>query len=51
VKRKLLWFLIIAAVLVAAGGFAYSRRGPKPAEVQVGKVGREDLQAKVSANG
>jgi len=51
VKRKLLWFLIIAALLVAAGGFAYSRRGPKPSEVQVGKVGREDLQAKVSANG
>jgi HlyD family secretion protein len=51
VKRKFLWFLLAAVVLVAAGGFAYSRRGPKPAEVQIAKVGREDLQAKVSANG
>lgn len=50
-KRKLLWFLIAAALIVTAGGFAYARRGPKPAEVQVAKVGREDLQAKVSANG
>ncbi len=50
-KRKLLWFLVAAALLVAAGGFAYARRGSKPAEVQVAKVGREDLQAKVSANG
>ncbi len=50
-KRKFLWFLLAAVVLVAAGGFAYSRRGPKPAEVQIAKVGREDLQAKVSANG
>ena len=50
-KRKLLWFLVAAALLVAAGGFAYARRGPKPAEVQVAPVGREDLQAKVSANG
>jgi HlyD family secretion protein len=51
VKRKLLWFLIAAVLLAAAGGFAYSRRGPKPTEVQVARVGREDLQAKVSANG
>ena len=50
-KRKLWWFLIAAALLVAAGGFAYARRGPKPVEVQIAKVGREDLQAKVSANG
>ncbi|MFL6235721.1 MAG: efflux RND transporter periplasmic adaptor subunit [Thermoanaerobaculia bacterium] len=50
-KRKLLWFLIAAVLLAAAGGFAYSRRGPKPTEVQVAKAGREDLQAKVSANG
>jgi HlyD family secretion protein len=51
VKRKFLWFLLAAVVLVAAGGFAVSRRGPKPTEVQIAKVGREDLQAKVSANG
>jgi HlyD family secretion protein len=46
-----LWFLVAAVLLAAAGGFAYSRRGPKPTEVQVAKVGYEDLQAKVSANG
>jgi HlyD family secretion protein len=51
VKRKLLWFLIAAVLLVALGGFAYSRRGPKPVEVQLATVGRQDLQAKVSANG
>ena len=50
-KRKLLWALGIVLILAAAGGFAYSRRGPAPTEVQVAKVGREDLQAKVSANG
>jgi HlyD family secretion protein len=51
-KRKLIWW-ILAVVLVAAavGGWALSRRGPKPTEVQVATVGREDLQAKVSANG
>lgn len=51
-KRKVLWIIIAAVVLLgAAGGFAWSRRGPKPTEVQVASVGREDLQAKVSANG
>ena len=44
--------LIGAGVIVAAaGGFAFSRRGPKPTEVEVATVGREDLQAKVTANG
>jgi HlyD family secretion protein len=51
VKRKVLWALGIIVILAAAGGFAYARRGPAPTEVQVAKVGREDLQAKVSANG
>lgn len=50
-KRKVLWALGIVVILAALGGFAYSRRGPVPTEVQVAKVGREDLQAKVSANG
>jgi HlyD family secretion protein len=51
-KRKRFWW-ILAVVLVAAalGGWAWSQRGPKPVEVQVATVGREDLQAKVSANG
>jgi HlyD family secretion protein len=51
VKRKVLWILIAVVLLVALGGFAFSRRGPKPTEVQTAKVGRENLQAKVSANG
>jgi HlyD family secretion protein len=51
VKRKILWILLAVVVLVALGGFAYSRRGPKPAEVQMAQVARENLQAKVSANG
>jgi len=50
-KRKHV-FLIVGIVLAAAvGGFFYSRRGPKPAEVEVATVGREDIQAKVTANG
>lgn len=50
-KRKVLWILIAVVLLAALGGFAYSKRGPQPTEVQIAKVGREDLQAKVSANG
>ncbi|HEX9967822.1 MAG TPA: efflux RND transporter periplasmic adaptor subunit [Solirubrobacterales bacterium] len=50
-KRKVLWVVAAVLVLAALGGFAYSRRGPQPTEVQTAKVGREDLQAKVSANG
>jgi HlyD family secretion protein len=51
-KRKR-W--IVAAVLVAVvgGGVALflARRGPKATPVQLAAVGREDLQAKVTANG
>ena len=50
-KRKILWISIAVVLLAALGGFAVSRRGPKPTEVQTAKVGRENLQAKVSANG
>ena len=50
-KRKHV-FLIVGVVLAAAvGGFFYARRGPKPAEIEVATVGREDIQAKVTANG
>jgi HlyD family secretion protein len=51
VKRKLLWIGLAVLLLAVLGGFAASRRGPKPTEVQTAKAGREDLQAKVSANG
>lgn len=50
-KRKWLWIGLVVLLLVAVGGFAASRRGPKATEVQMAKVGREDIQAKVSANG
>lgn len=50
-KRKV-WLGVGVLVAVAAGtGFVVSRRGPKPAAVVFAAVGREDLQAKVSANG
>jgi HlyD family secretion protein len=49
-RRRDLWLGGVA--LVAAGGAWYGfSRAPKAVEVQVAKVGREDLQAKVSANG
>jgi HlyD family secretion protein len=44
--------LIAGSVVALSGaGFAFTRRGPKPTEVEVATVGREDLQAKVTANG
>ena len=50
-KRKIIWGAVILVVLAGIGGFAMSRRGPKAKPVQIGKVERADLQAKVSANG
>jgi len=50
-KRKIIWGAVVLVVLAGIGGFAMSRRGPKPKPVQIGKVERADLQAKVSANG
>jgi HlyD family secretion protein len=50
-KRKIVWILLAVLLLAALGGFAWSRRGPQAVEVQVAPVGRENLQAKVSANG
>jgi HlyD family secretion protein len=45
--------ILIAGMIVAlsGAGFAVARRGPKPIEVEIATVGREDLQAKVTANG
>jgi len=50
-RRRLLWIGAVALILVALGGWAYARRGGDETEVEVAKVGREDLQAKVTANG
>ncbi len=50
-KKKLIWTVVILLVVAVIAGIAIKNKGPKPTEVQVGSVGREDLQAKVSANG
>jgi HlyD family secretion protein len=50
-KKKHKILIGAGVVVAAAGGFAFYRRGPKPTPVEVEKVGREDLQAKVTANG
>ena len=50
-KRKIIWGIVILAVVGGIGAYAVSKRGPKPKGVQIAKVERQDLQAKVSANG
>jgi HlyD family secretion protein len=50
-KKKHVAVIVVAVLAVAGGAFAYSKRGPKPTEVEMAPVGREDLQAKVTANG
>ncbi len=51
-RRKTLVIVGIVVVVAAAGAGALAlRRGPKPVPVQKAVVGREDLQAKVTANG
>jgi len=50
-KRRTRWIVAVVVLALAAGGWAASRRGGDTTEVQVATVGREDLQAKVSANG
>jgi HlyD family secretion protein len=50
-KKKHVVVIVVAILAVAGGAFAYSKRGPKPAEIEVATVGREDIQAKVTANG
>jgi HlyD family secretion protein len=51
-RRKRWVFAGTALVVVVAGaGWFAASRGPKPVAVQMATVGREDLQAKVTANG
>jgi HlyD family secretion protein len=51
-KRKIVWGAVVLVVVVgASGAFFMWKRGPKPKGVQTAKVERQDLQAKVSANG
>ncbi len=51
-RRRVFW--VVGSVIVlagAGGGVAALSRGPKPVAVQTAVVAREDLQAKVTANG
>src|SRR5688500_11270632 len=50
-KKKHVVLIVIAILAVAGGAFAYSKRGPKPTEIEIATVGRENIQAKVTANG
>lgn len=52
-RRRKVWWIAGGIVLVTAavGGISVATRGPKPTMVQTAEVGREDLQAKVTANG
>ncbi len=50
-KRKILWVVLTLAVALSLGGWALARRGGEGTEVQVAKVLRQDVQAKVTANG
>jgi HlyD family secretion protein len=52
VRRKYLWLTLgMVALSLVLGGWAFFRRDTESVEVQVATVGREDLQAKVTANG
>ena len=50
-KKKTKILIAGSVVALSGAGFAFTRRGSKPTEVEVATVGREDLQAKVTANG
>ncbi len=49
-KRRY-WVGGILLLLAAAGGWKATHRGPQPTMVEVATVGRENIQAKVTANG
>ncbi len=50
-KKKHVILAVIVVLALAGGAFAYSKRGPKPTEIESAQVGRENIQAKVTANG
>src|SRR5258708_19501327 len=50
-RKQILWLLGIVALALLLGGWVVVRRGGGATPVEVAKVGRQDLQAKVTANG
>jgi HlyD family secretion protein len=51
-KRQRTWWIVgVLLLLAVAIGVAAARRGPRSTAVQVATVAREDVQAKVTANG
>ncbi len=50
-RRKRLWIVAGAIVVLAGVVYLSVRRKPSQTTVQVATVGREDIQAKVTANG
>ena len=50
-KKKHVILAVFVVLALAGGAFAYSKRGPKPTVIESAVVGREDIQAKVTANG
>lgn len=50
-RRRLVWAAVALVGLAAVAAWFLARRGPRPTPVQIATVGREDLQAKVTANG
>jgi HlyD family secretion protein len=50
-RKRIFWLLGIVGLALLLGGWVLLRRGGDATPVEVSKVGREDLQAKVTANG
>jgi HlyD family secretion protein len=50
-RKRLVWLLGIVGLALLLGGWVLLRRAGDATPVEVAKVGREDLQAKVTANG
>ena len=50
-RKRVVWLLGIVGLALLSGGWVLLRRGGDATPVEVAKVGREDLQAKVTANG
>jgi HlyD family secretion protein len=50
-RKRITWLLGIVGLALLSGGWVLLRRGGDATTVEVAKVGREDLQAKVTANG